>query len=52
MQPVAEVALVDFGIELVGTSQAQLPQREEAVGATAQVFIDAGRDVAQWQQLA
>ena len=41
MEPVAEVALVQFGVDLVGLLQAQLAKRKEAVGASAQVFIGA-----------
>ena len=49
MQPVAEVALVDLGVDLVGVAQAELAQREEAIGAAAQVLVDAGGDGGQRQ---
>jgi hypothetical protein len=46
VQPVAEVALAEFAFEFLGLLQLELAQREEAVGAAAQVFIGAGRQPA------
>jgi hypothetical protein len=50
MQPGAEVALVQLGVQLVGFFQAQLAQRKKPVGAAAQVFVGAGRQPGQGQR--
>ena len=49
MQPVAEIALVHFGVQFVRLLQPELAQREKPVRAAAQVFIGAGRQFGQRQ---
>ena len=42
VQPVAKIALVDFGVEFVLFLQAELAQREEPVRTAAQILVGAG----------
>ena len=51
MQPVAKVALVHLGVQLIGLAQAQLALGEEAVGAVAQVGICGRRKLLHGQRL-
>ena len=52
MQPVAKVALVHGGVQLVGLAQAELALGKEAVGAVAQVRVRGGRELLHGQGLA
>src|SRR6185369_12459433 len=42
MQPVAEVALVDLGVDFIVFLQTELPQRKEPIRTATQVFVGGG----------